>query len=496
MSVTNRPARLSGGIALGVTAATTLALGAAAGEFSEAVLGLVAAALLTTGTLATNRQNNRVRAAGSLAVVLGGFLAVVGVLQVAGPTLAALALGLGLPLAPVAMALGVAVAPGPDTIGRGKSALWYAIGLAVLGCLAAAAVHTNSLAMPVVLAADLLSATVDASTRNDLAGLATLLLTLGALTALLRRVPGALPERFHRDDPVLSARTRWFGALLGFASGLVGLILFPLSLGVERDGAPVGEDVGGPVGAVLGDLGSAQALHAALAVVAVVLAVALAVLRLYRRIDRTTPDDVGDRLARATGGLVLFVAIPVAATTVSPVDPLAPRLPDPAVAELEALVASYGTGTVTYLLVVVALAVALGLTVALGVVLTANAVPDGSEAVALGAGLLFVGAIGAGDVGLHPLLTLGAGAAALFVWDVGENATGLGRQLGTAAETSRGEFVHSGASALVAGSAVLVAYGAGTVASAVTVPPVGWLLLLALTCSTVAGVSFLLALRS
>ncbi len=496
MSVAHRPARLGGGIALAVTAVCVLALGAAVGELSEALQGLAAAALLTAGTVATNRTTNAVRAAGSLAVVFGGVLAVVAVLAVVGPSVAAAALGLGMPLAAVAMALGVTLSPDPDTVAAGKSSLWYAIGLTAVGCLGAAAVHTNSLAMPVVLPLELLAGAVDASTRNDLAGVATLALALGTLTLVLRRLPGALPERYRRDDPSLPAGPRRVASALGALSGLVGLVLFPLSLGVDRDAAPLAETFGGAVGGLLGALGAARGLHALLWALAVGLAVVLAILRLYRRIDRTRPDDVGDRLARATGGVGLLVVVPLAAAVVSPVDPLEPRLPDAAVSELASLVGSYGTGTVFYLLVLLALVLALALTVALGLVLTTNAVPDGAEAVGLGAGLLFLATVGAGAAGVHPLLVLGSGAAALFVWDVGENASGLGRQLGRSAETSRGELVHGGASALVAGGAVAVAYGAGTLASAVTVPSVGWVLLAALACSTVAGVSFLLALRS
>jgi len=243
-------------------------------------------------------------------------------------------------------------------------------------------------------------------------------------------------------------------------------------------------------------LSTARPLHALAAVAAVALAATLAAVGVYRRVDRTTPDDVGDRLARAAGGIGLLVGVPVASTAVTPLGLLAPRLPSAATDQLASLVGQYGTGTILYLLVVLALAVALALTVALGAVLTADSLPEGSGAVGRGAALLFVAALGAADAGVGPLLTLVAGAAALFVWDVGENGVEVGRQLGREAETSRGEFVHSGASALVAGGAVAVAFGAGTTASAVSVPGVGWVLVLALTCSTLAGVLFLVALRS
>jgi len=492
VTVEHRPAPLSGGLALAVTVVTALLLGVATDQLFETVLGFLAAGLLTGGTLAAERENNAIRAAGSFAVVLGGFLAVAGVLSIVGASVGGVALGLGVPLSMVAIALGVVVAPDVEDLAPGKSALYYAVGLTVLGALGAAAVHTNSFAMPFVLAGEVLGAIVAGATHNDLAGLATLLICLGALGAVARRFLSALPDRHHPE--VSRSARRWGrrGMVVGWLFLVVGLVLFAPALVADGDDTPLADTAGG----LLADVATAWGLHVLLAVATVLLAAALVAIRLYRRIDRTTPDDVGDRLARATGGFGLLLVVPVASLFVKPVEPLAPRLPDPAVTELTSLVGSYGAGTVLYLLVIVALLVAVALTLGFGFVLTADAAPDGSGTVALGAGLVFASAIGAADWGVDPLLVLGAGAAALFVWDVGENAAGLGRQLGRRAETSRGEFVHGGASALVAGGAVGVAYGAGTTASAVTVPPVGWLLVLALACSTVAGVLFLWALRS
>ena len=498
MSVDRRPARLSGGLAVAVTAATALALGAETYLLPEAGLGLVAAALLTGGTLAIDRETNAVRGGGSLATVLGGVIAVGAVLSAVGGSAAYVALGLSLPLSVVAMAIGVAVAPDAETLSVGRSALRTAFFLTVAGSLSAAAVHTNSLAMPAVLAGDLLGATVEAATRNDLAGLATLGVCLGTLSALGPRVDDALPDRYR---PWAGAeggrrRTTTIARLVGRTAGILGGILFLPALSAGAGSSPLADAVGGGLGAVLVALATARELHAALALVAVVMAAALAAVRLSRRIDRTTPDDVGDRLARAAGGVCLLGLTPVASAVVSPVGLLGPRLPAPAVAELGSLVADFGTGTVLYLIVAVATVLAIVATAAFGAVLTADAVPDGAGGVALGAGLLFLGALGAAATGAGPLLVLGAGAAALFVWDTGENATELGRQLGRAAETSRGEFAHVGASALVAGGAVAVAFGSGTAASSVAVPTVGWLLLASLSLSAVAGVLFLLALRS
>jgi len=497
VSVTHRPARASGALALATTAAVALALGAATYLLPEAAAGVAAAALLTAGTLWLDRANNAVRAAGSVAVAAGALASVGAVLAGAEASFAYAALGVGLPLSVVAMAVGVVVAPDPKTLATGRSTLWYGLALTTLGALAASALHTSSVTMPLTLSGDLLGVLVDLATRNDLAGLATLGLLAGALTSLAGRTSRALPERYRGDDPLEgpAATARRVLVVVGRAGAVVGALAVPPALLADAGATPLSDTLGA-VGAPLVALATARALHALAAVAVVALATALVALSVYRRVDRTTPDDVGDRLARAAGGLVLVVAVPLASTVVTPLGLLEPRLPSGPTDQLATLVAQYGTGTILYLLVVVALAVALALTVALGAVLTADSVPEGAGAVALGAALLFVAALGAADADVGPALTLVAGAAALFVWDVGENGVEVGRQLGRAAETSRGEFVHSGASALVAGGAVAVAFGAGTTASAVTVSGVGWVLVLALTCSTLAGVLFLVALRS
>ena len=81
---------------------------------------------------------------------------------------------------------------------------------------------------------------------------------------------------------------------------------------------------------------------------------------------------------------------------------------------------------------------------------------------ALGVGLVVTGAAAAGYVAASSLPALLAGAAALFAWDVGENAISVGEQLGADAPTRDLEVVHASASAAVLGaSAVAVAVVAG-----------------------------------
>lgn len=66
-----------------------------------------------------------------------------------------------------------------------------------------------------------------------------------------------------------------------------------------------------------------------------------------------------------------------------------------------------------------------------------------------GVALLLLGALlgaVAGVLAIYPLL---AAALAIVAWDVGENAIGLGEQVGRAARTTHAELTHAVASALV-----------------------------------------------
>lgn len=88
---------------------------------------------------------------------------------------------------------------------------------------------------------------------------------------------------------------------------------------------------------------------------------------------------------------------------------------------------------------------------ALGVVLVGIGFSRGSQAaITLGGMGLFCGVLLAGFVGAPPELLLFATAATVVSWDIAGFAIDLGEELGRAAETTRVELVHAGASALVA----------------------------------------------
>lgn len=126
----------------------------------------------------------------------------------------------------------------------------------------------------------------------------------------------------------------------------------------------------------------------------------------------------------------------------------------------------------------------------LGVVALAPALVVGSRrlvhvgAVVMVAGLVLAGATG-GGAGAELFLLVGT-AATVVAWDVGQNAIGVGRQLGREAETTRAELAHLGASLVVGSVTVGVAYGLYQVAGSGQPLPALVMLLVAALALTAA----------
>lgn len=95
----------------------------------------------------------------------------------------------------------------------------------------------------------------------------------------------------------------------------------------------------------------------------------------------------------------------------------------------------------------------------LGVVLIALGVLRGSRGAVHAAGLALLGGIvlgGSGDA--SELWILVATVAAVLAWDVGQNAIGLGEQLGRNADTARAELAHAAGTVTVGASTAGLAY--------------------------------------
>jgi hypothetical protein len=108
----------------------------------------------------------------------------------------------------------------------------------------------------------------------------------------------------------------------------------------------------------------------------------------------------------------------------------------------------------------------------------------------LGSVGIFGGALVAGGIaGAPPVLVLASVAAMVLAWDLGQNAIGMGEQLGRHAVTWRAELFHAAASSVVAavvGGVAYVVYRLGT----------GGQPVLALVLLLAAGVLLTWALRS
>jgi hypothetical protein len=98
-------------------------------------------------------------------------------------------------------------------------------------------------------------------------------------------------------------------------------------------------------------------------------------------------------------------------------------------------------------------------TLALGAFTGSRAALDG------GAGLLFLGVVIAAAFTTQPVIPLLGGVATVVAWDVGDTGISLGRQLGTAARTSRVEMVNAGASVGVGLAAVTISTAVFTFAA-------------------------------
>lgn len=82
-----------------------------------------------------------------------------------------------------------------------------------------------------------------------------------------------------------------------------------------------------------------------------------------------------------------------------------------------------------------------------------------------GAGILFLGVVLAAVFASEPVIPLLGAVATVVAWDSGDTGIGLGRQLGTAARTTRLEVVNAGSSAGVGLAAVVLSATVFTLAA-------------------------------
>jgi len=444
---------VSGGVVVGASALTVLAVGFVLGVPDVAAFGLVAGGVLAVASTLCNRERPAATAAGSVAVAVGVLATAYALSRpVSDPAIP-------LELAPATFAVGAlvaglgAVATVPGSLGDGQ---WgrtvlragastvlpgFVVAWAVLGAVQGSGEAVDATASAVGAGVDAL--VVPRGPNANVGGFVVLAAMAGlALTLALRTLPVAsLVARERRSAVSVRVRRarRWL-----FCAGLVGFVLgvlltaWPTTMlhGALRD---LGVET---LLAAVVDAGWLRALLAALAVVATGATVATVVVR---RAARTDARRVGRVLATTVPGGVVLLAVGV----------LAPELVlsrlriGPVSNVVDAGAEALGAGP---LALAVLVALVLAVTVALSVLTTAAGIgfiPNRTAAPSVAAGGVLLVAVAAGFWGgERALATFAAVVASMVVWDVGNYGVDVTAELdGTTSRVV--EVLHAAGSATV-----------------------------------------------
>ncbi|WP_224267862.1 DUF7519 family protein [Haloprofundus salinisoli] len=454
-----RPTRFASRLAVVVAVAATLAVCAAAGS---ALAGLLAVAGALGATWAVERldgETNVERAGGSVVLVASVLCFAVGVLRSAGS-----GSGLAVPLgagAVLAAALGARVEMERESVEPAESALGHSALVVGIGVFAAAAFHLNLAGASLSVAVAVVSGV---HTVGTLAQFVSLQLLALVVALLLPRALSTLDEWLPGD-----ATTEGFGFLerVGLDPGDVPRTywaILALQLLFLATGSAVFDrflDLLSVLGTAVRLLLGSGVLHLPLAGFAAA-AGGVLLAELFRRGLLAWGGNYPPKtLGYAAGGGVAVVVVS-----------LALAVPRVAAAAQTAFGGrpwvELGAATVVLLAVLVTLVATL--LVGRFVVTTAwlpfsPVLPVHGVGFAAAGGLLFVGTVAVAEADAHPLVVVAGVAASVFVWDAGDYATRLGRELGREAETRRAELVHLTGSALVGAVGLvvttLVLYGVG-----------------------------------
>lgn len=485
-----RPVRSTAALSGTLAVAVALLVGLGVGDPLTVLVSVGGALSLAGGVWALDGGSNARVAGGSVALLVG--------------TLcfgATLFLGAGTPALFVSLGLGFAVTlvvtdattglVRSDSLGtalrESGNALLVGIVLAVL--------------LNLVVELDLLTtvgvAVLALSVSSSLVAFVTLqLAVLGVLALLDRTVPivdGWLPDRPDSEGPLDTLagvgtaatdvpKSLWavLGLELFVALTPFGQTLFALFL----DSIPV-------VGPVL-EFALSGVLHAFVGLVAVALVGIVAADGLRHWVADWLGDDPARTLSLQAGGL-LTVALALVGTAVLS------ALGGPLIAGPDGGVTAVVGPAAVILGAVVSLLLVAGIALqAVSLLPDTGFVAPTSVGFTVGSALLFLSTLGAAERGLWtPLVVVGV-AGALLVWDTGVHASGIGTQLGRAAESTDSQYVHVTGSAVVLGAAVVVALAARYLLVPVLAPPVSaeaaWRSVVALGLVLVALLAFGLAL--
>ncbi|WP_435346501.1 DUF7519 family protein [Haloarchaeobius sp. HRN-SO-5] len=488
------PARFSVRLAVGVCVVATvvLALATGPGPFGQAVpvlLGLAGAAGAVRGMRLLTTEVTRTRAAGSVWFVVGS-VAIVGALWEPKPTLGGAVVAFCAIVAVVFVATDAFVGIDEAVIRSLGAAVSRSMVVLLAATIVAWGVHSGVfVASGLVLLAGYGLVTM----ANPLSSLVVLVLEAFALSLLLERAVEALDVWLPRQQ--FDARETSLQSF-GIAPGdvprgvyalLVFVVLFPMWVNGQFERLL---DLTGLFGHAVRTVLQSPIPHALLWV-GILLFGGIVFLRVVQQVFVTW---VGRRppktMAYSAGGVVVSVVVGVV-TALPPVVWLATSLVPPETAIGQAFT-TYGVGATVLGLTTGAL-VALLVVVPVGMfVLTLWFVPEDAGGFGLGAASLLVASVTAGLVGAAPVAVFVGVAAALAVWDLGLNGVLVGREVGRAAETRRGEVIHA-AGVLAVGLVALLVPSLGVEllgATALTVDVPKWRAVGAVSLLLVSLVAF------
>lgn len=490
------PARFSTRLSLAVAAVAVLLLGLGTGPgllgvAPATLLGLLGAWALVRGAVAIDAGGRRDRAVGSVWFVLGTLAAAAGVAAYK-PTVAAAAVTAFGTLAVAVLGLSLTVGIDDGLVRSLGGSLSRSLVVLVAAASVTAGVHVHLFGAAAVGTVAVYAAVVGSSALVGFVALQLEVLALAVLADRATRVlDGWLPDRrFDRRESALRELGVRAGDVPRGVQALLVLEVLAASTGTGRllfarllAGA-------GPFGTVVRLFLRSWLPHALLAVGIVAFGSVVALRLCQRVVVRWVGREPPRTVAYAAGGVVVGVGVGVL-TALPPVVWLVGRaVPDGSV--LDVAFATYGMGTTLLGLATGALC---ALLVALPVchfLIWNGADLEHGRGLTLGAALLLAAAFAAGFGDAPAVVAFLGVAATLATWDLAVNATLVGREVGRAAESRRGEVVHAAGVLAVGVVAVLVTLvGVEFIgAAALTLDVPRWRAVGALTLLLVALVCF------
>jgi hypothetical protein len=446
-----RRIRTGARVAVVVAAVAAVVLGASVWLAGAALVGVVAAGALAGSTRKLTRDDNRERALGSIGLVGGsGTICVAVALATRGSFPGGYVVA-GVTVATVLVALDAVIEDPLDATGAVSAAVGRSGVMLGLGIVLAAVVYSGAPMTVAVGAVEVVTVAVGASAFLSLFALQ--LLAVGGLLLVGVALPildDWLPDRTDRthgadekSEPLEPLRRLGFEPTEIPRPVWVALAVQPVLLMLDPKAVWFRAvlDSLSVLGTAVSALLRYGVFHAPLGLVWLLAGAVLVVRGLQVAFVAWAGRNPPRTLAYSAGGITAFVLGVVLSAVVWVSTFVADRFG-------YAAVDTYGIGGVALSFVLVALIGFGGLFYVLGPATLAGYVPT-PAGYAAGASLLFCSSVLAAFVDATPIAVFVGMAAALLVWDLGENVTGLRQQLGRRVRTHEAEATHATASVLV-----------------------------------------------